>query len=136
MGLGGLTHPLILALGFGLAALWWRYRRADAEPEDALLLLALVLLLRCLLDPLTNSYYHLPFLMALAAWEGLRRRGAPLVTVAATLLIGVTIALAGGGASAAELNHFYLAWALPLAGVLGVLAFRPRTLPASLAEPA
>jgi hypothetical protein len=120
--LGAISHPLILAAGFALALLWW-HRRRDAQPEDALLLLALVMLVRCLLDPMTNSYYHLPFLMSLAAWEGLRRRGAPLLTVSATLLIAVTISLANGGMGLLALNRFYLAWALPLAALLGVLSF-------------
>ena len=131
--LAAISHPLILAVGFGLALLWWRTRRGT-RAEDALLLFALIMLVRCLLDPLTNSYYHLPFLMALAAWEGLRRRGAPLLTVASTLLIAFTMALANSGISAVELNRFYLAWALPLAGVLGVLVFRPQGSPAALPE--
>lgn len=123
--LAAISHPLILIAGFVLAALWWRYRRRDAEPEDALLLLALIMLVRCLLDPLTNSYYHLPLLMALAGWEGLRRRGAPVLTVTSATLLALTMWFAGGGPSLIELNHFYLAWALPLAGLLGVLAFAP-----------
>jgi RsiW-degrading membrane proteinase PrsW (M82 family) len=133
--LAAITHPLILIAGFGLALAWWRCRRG-APPEDALLLLALILLVRCLLDPMTNSYYHLPFLVSLAAWEGLRRRGAPLLTVAATLLIGLTISLASSGADLVQLNRFYLAWTLPLAGLLAALAFRPQPEPAALAEPA
>jgi len=133
-GLAELTHPLIVAAGLALAAAWWRYRR-EAEPEDALLLLALIMLVRCLLDPITNGYYHLPFLMALAAWEGLRRRGAPLLTVASALLLGLTISLANGGVDPVTLNRFYLAWALPLAGLLGMLAFRPQPAPAALPEP-
>ncbi|HEY1597687.1 MAG TPA: glycosyltransferase 87 family protein [Thermoleophilaceae bacterium] len=133
--LAAITHPLILGTGFLLALLWWR-RRPDAVPEDALLLLALILLLRCLLDPMTNSYYHLPFLMALASWEGLRRRGAPLLTVASTLMIGLTISTANSGVTLVQLNRLYLAWALPLAAVLGLLAFRPQPASASIAEPA
>jgi hypothetical protein len=133
--LAAISHPLILGAGMVLALLWWRYRR-DVQPEDALLLVALIMLVRCLLDPMTNSYYHLPFLMSLAAWEGLRRRGAPVLTVASTLLIGFTISLAGSGIRLVDLNHFYLAWALPLAGLLGMLAFRPPPLPAGLPEPA
>ncbi|HEX6457648.1 MAG TPA: glycosyltransferase 87 family protein [Thermoleophilaceae bacterium] len=121
--IGTIAHPLILMAGFALALAWWRLRRG-APREDALLLLALILLVRCLLDPITNGYYHLPFLMALAAWEGLRRRGAPLLTPAAALLIALTSALAKGGITLVQLNAFYLSWALPFAGLLGVLAFR------------
>jgi hypothetical protein len=133
--LAAISHPLILAVGFALALLWWRYRR-DAQAEDALLLLALILLVRCLLDPMTNSYYHLPFLMALASWEGLRRRGAPVLTVISTLLVALTISMAGSSITLVQLNGLYLAWALPLAAVLGLLAFRPQPAPAGLAEPA
>jgi hypothetical protein len=122
--LAAITHPLILVVGFALALVWWRYR-SDDSPEDALLLFALILLIRCLLDPMTNSYYHLPFLMALAAWEGLRRRGAPLLTVGATLLIGLTLAVANSGVGLIQLNRFYLTWAIPLTILLGVFAFRP-----------
>jgi glycosyl transferase family 87 len=122
--LAAASHPLILAIGFALALAWWRARR-DAHPEDALALLALIFLVRCLLDPMTNSYYHLPVLMSLAAWEGLRRERGPVLTVATTLLIALTMALAGGGLAGVQLNRFYLVWALPLAGVLGLLAFRP-----------
>lgn len=124
--LAAVSHPLILAAGFAIALAWWLRRRPVSAAEDALLVLALILLLRCLLDPMTNGYYHLPFLTALAAWEGLRRRGAPLLTVAATTLIGLTIWLAHGDAGLVVLNRFYLAWALPLAGLLGLLAFHPR----------
>jgi hypothetical protein len=134
--LGAVSHPLILVSGAALAVGWWRYRRDGAQPEDALLLLALIMLVRCVLDPISNSYYHLPFLMSLAAWEGLRRRGAPVLSLSAALLIGITIWLANGGIGLAELNRFYLAWALPLAAGLGLLAFRPRALPASMPEPA
>jgi hypothetical protein len=122
--LAAASHPLILAVGFALGIVWWRARR-DAEPEEVLALLALVFLVRCLLDPMTNSYYHLPMLMSLAAWEGLRRDRAPFFTVATTLLIALTMALGSGGLPGARLNLVYLAWALPLAGVLGLLAFRP-----------
>jgi hypothetical protein len=122
--LAALAHPLILVSGFVLAAAWWRYRR-DAEPEDALLLLALIMLVRCLLDPMTNSYYHLPFLMSLAAWEGLRRNGMPFLTVASTLLLALTSSLVNSGASLVAVNHFYLAWTLPLAGLLAAMTFAP-----------
>jgi Glycosyltransferase family 87 len=133
--MAAISHPLILATGFGLALLWWR-RRRDAAPEDALLLLALILLVRCLLDPITNSYYHLAFLVSLAAWEGLRTRGLPVLTVISTLLVAVTVAVANNGLAPVDLSRLYLAWALPLAGLLAVLAFRPERAGAGIAEPA
>jgi hypothetical protein len=42
------------------------------------------------------------------------------------------MALANSGISAVELNRLYLAWALPLAGLLAVLVFRPQASPAAL----
>jgi len=129
--LGAISHPLVLLVGAALALAWWP-RRRTAAPEDALLLLALILLARCLLDPLTNSYYHLPFLVALAAWEGLRREGPPLITVTASLFLGLTISFASGGVSLVDLNRFYLLWTLPLAALLAMLAYAPRRAPAGL----
>jgi RsiW-degrading membrane proteinase PrsW (M82 family) len=129
--IGSLTHPLILVVGAALALAWWP-RRKTAHPEDALLLIALIMLSRCLLDPLTNSYYHLPFLVSLAAWEGLRREGAPLLTVAATLFLGFTMSLANSGVNLEYVNRFYLLWTLPFAAVLAVQLYRPRRAPAFL----
>jgi hypothetical protein len=66
-----ISHPLIVALMLPLTiACFWRRRHGrGATPHDAMLLLALLLLLRCVLDPWDNSYYPLPFLFALLAWE-------------------------------------------------------------------
>jgi Glycosyltransferase family 87 len=133
--IGAISHPLVLIVGAALALAWWP-RRRTAQPEDALLLIALILLVRCLLDPLTNSYYHLPFLVSLAAWEGLRRDGAPVLTVAASLFLGLTISLVNSGINLAEVNHFYLLWTLPFAAYLAVLAYRPRRAAALLPETA
>ena len=64
------SHPLVLAAGLALAAaLWLRSRRTALSERDALLALALVLLLRCLLDTWDTVYYPLPFVFALLAWE-------------------------------------------------------------------
>jgi hypothetical protein len=63
------------------AAIGWRYRRigADRDPANAIGVLALLMLLRCTLDPeLTTNYYLLPALMALLAWEALTRPTSPL----------------------------------------------------------
>jgi len=79
--LGGRAHLLIVWLGLPLtlAAVRRRTRRADA-----LLLLALLLLLRCWLDPWDNVYYPLPFIFALLAWETSVARRAPIGAAAAT----------------------------------------------------
>jgi len=85
---------------------------------EGLLLLALVFLLRCQLDPWNTSYYALPFLLALAAWEVVGARRAPLLSLAATVMTWVSFErlplLVSPDAQAA----FYLAWSVPLAIVL------------------
>ena len=60
-----------------------------------LALLALLFLLRCLLDPVDNAYYHVPFLLSLMAWEGLVRRGLPLVSILSSVTIYYAIYKAG-----------------------------------------
>jgi hypothetical protein len=41
------------------------------------------------LDPQDLFYYHLPLIVALAAWEGYARRGAPWLTLSSLLLLYV-----------------------------------------------
>ena len=110
---GDISHPLILAVELPLGALlWWRRRRqpiapapataqtrgqrrdaahatgASPRPErEALLLLALLLLLRCMLDTWDTAYYLLPFLLALTTWETRAgARGLPALALASTAL--------------------------------------------------
>jgi hypothetical protein len=88
--IANVTHPLIVALGVPLSGLvWWRARRATRIAGalvrvDALGLLALLLLMRCMLDPWDDVYYPLPFLIALLSWEALRWRRPPVYALAAT----------------------------------------------------
>jgi hypothetical protein len=78
--LGSVSHALIVLIGVPLTLLAARIRR----PVDPLLLLALLLLLRCALDPWDNIYYPLPLILALASWESLRLARPPLYAMAAT----------------------------------------------------
>ena len=67
-----ISHPLIIAIMPPLTALYaWRRRGARARPgrEHVFMLLAVLLALRCVLDPWDISYYALPFLIALLTWE-------------------------------------------------------------------
>ena len=50
-------------------------------------MLALVMLLRGMLDPWNEIYYQLPFLVSLGAWEVCSGRRAPLFTLAASILV-------------------------------------------------
>jgi hypothetical protein len=86
--LAGVGHTLPVALAVPLSLLYaWRRRTApERRGQDALLLLALLLLLRCALDPWDIVYYPVPFLMALLAWEGTRVARPPLIALAASLV--------------------------------------------------
>ena len=80
-----LGHTLPLAImgpivvGYAL-----RTRHAPATRRDgAMLVLALLLLLRCVLDPWDTVYYPLPFLLGLIAWETSVTERVPLVALLA-----------------------------------------------------
>ncbi len=99
--LQGLAHPLIVAIvvPLTLLCLGLRHRGSPRPRHEALLLLMLVLLLRCMLDPWDNTYYPLPFLLALLAWEVLSFDRAPV------------LALVGSGAA-----WFVFQWAVHARG--------------------
>jgi hypothetical protein len=80
--LEGRAHMLIVWIGLPLG---WLAARRRMRREDALALLALLALLRCMLDPWDLVYYPLPFILALLSWETLVRRRPPFGALAATL---------------------------------------------------
>jgi hypothetical protein len=129
---GTISHPLILATAPALlAALWPRSRRVALPERQALLALALVLLLRCLLDTWDESYYLLPFVLALLAWEiDTAPRRPPLLALACSGLAWVNFQWLELHASADVQAAVFLAWSLPLALWLGV-----RLLAAGRQEP-
>jgi len=99
------AHPLValLTLGLGIAAL--RARRA----LDPLALLALLMLLRCALDPWNHAYYHAPFLAALIAWEVLEERRAPWLSAIAAAFLGIVF-----GLHLPLSDVLYALWAVPM----------------------
>lgn len=125
-----ISHPVIVAIGVLLAFLLWR--RRERRPEDALLLLALVFLLRCLLDNWNIDYYHAPFLLSLLAWETARRPGLPYLSMAVVMALSIsfwplfTKVFTGSAPYAPTLNAIYLAWTLPLAAYLALELYWPR----------
>jgi Glycosyltransferase family 87 len=125
---GAISHPLVLAAGALIAAaLWLRSRRAALPQQDALLALALVLLLRCLLDTWDTVYYPLPFVLALLAWEvRLDTRRPPVLALASSVLVWVSFRWLPAHVSADAQAAAFLAWSLPLAGWLGVRLLSPR----------
>jgi Glycosyltransferase family 87 len=130
--LPGVTHPLILALGLGLAGALWLQRRhrtgARAVGErDALLVLTLAMLVRCMLDNWDVMYYLLPFVFALLAWEV---RGAakhpPVLALSTTALAWISFQWLPSHASPDVQATFFLAWSVPLAVGLALALYAPR----------
>jgi hypothetical protein len=126
--LSPLTHPLIAFLVLPLSLLWARVRGAAPriDGEQVLALLALLLLLRCVLDPWNNVYYELPFLLALLAWEALQRpERPPILALAATVAVWVTFQRAPAWLSPDMQSACFLVWSLPLAAWLARETFAP-----------
>jgi Glycosyltransferase family 87 len=171
---GSVSHPLVIAMGLALTVtLWLRRRRpAPSAPtatsgssapdrsggrilpaRDALLALALVLLLRCVLDTWDTVYYPLPFVLALLAWEvhghdrlgtqrgwlggakrhALGRRSPrapsdrpPVLALSSTVLAWISFQWLPSHVSPDVQSAFFLAWSLPLAAVLGRWLYAPR----------
>jgi hypothetical protein len=120
-----ILHPLIVLLAVPLtAAFWLRRRRLDAH--DVFALLALLFLLRCLLDPVDNAYYHVPFLVSLVAWESLAGRRVPVLGMLASVAIWFVIYKAHVSDAFAARNAFYLLVTLPFGAWLGATLFGPR----------
>jgi hypothetical protein len=107
--LGLVARPLIVAMGLALPLIFARRVAADLQ-RRALPLLALVMLLRCGLDPADNGYYHVPFFMALLAADGLSGRFYATAAACVFLQFPTTFQ-----PSAEALNVFYISWAIPFA---------------------
>jgi hypothetical protein len=110
-----LTVPLLL-------------RRRRLSRADPLLFLAFVLLLRCVLDPFDNPYYHLPFLFAFLAWEALTVRGIPIVAafVSGAFLLQTALAESLTGIPGYTTHSAaYLAWSLPLLAFMALRLYAP-----------
>src|SRR6185437_2338071 len=89
--IGSLGHTLPVAVMPVLTGLYaWLRRAARCRRDDALLLLALLLAARCVLDPWDISYYSLPFLVALGSWEAVSSRRLPVVSLMATFGVWFT----------------------------------------------
>ena len=119
------ARPLVVLVPLLLALVYAAMSRRRAW-HDALLLLALVFLLRCLLDPWNISYYSLPFLLALLAWETHARVGVPALSIVATLLTWVSFEQVPTFASPDAQAAFYLVWTAPLALALAWRLLDPR----------
>jgi hypothetical protein len=128
--LGFLPRPLIVAVTAALALLY--RRRPGPDTEGVLGLLALCFLVRGMLDPISPAYYYVPFVMALATWEGLRQRGLPLLTLASAGALFVLFFVARGednflSHERALVTVLYLLWALPMTALIARRVYRLRS---------
>ena len=127
--------PLIVLSALPLSALWRRRRAGGAPVTDALLLLSLLLLLRCVLDPWNLIYYHLPLVLSLTAWEVIGCRRLPVLALAVTGLAWLNFEM-WQPSDPNWLFFLYFAWVLPLAlYIVRKLFARPERAPA-IAAPA
>lgn len=120
--LSPIPRPLIILLAVPLSLAAARVRGRHAE--DALLLLALLLLLRCVLDPWNTAYYALPGIVALAAFAVVRG-AAPWGALAMTVLAWVTLTVLPSWITPDLQAVSYLAWALPATAILSYRLYRP-----------
>ena len=128
--LSGITHPLIAAMAAPLSALYVLRRRGRARgrTSDPLLLLALLMLLRCLLDPWDFVYYPLPFLLALLAWEVENFDRPPVASMTATAvawLLMYETAMPILGIPQDVQSAMFLVAAVSAALIIGVTLYAP-----------
>jgi hypothetical protein len=88
-----------------------------AGTDAALALLALLFLLRCMLDPSNHVYYQLPFVFALLAWDSRVSRG-PIRAMLATGLLWLVFHTISGIGSLPVQYAAYMLVAVPFAIVL------------------
>lgn len=109
--------------------------QAPRSATDVLGLLALLFLLRCVLDTWDTSYYMLPCVLALLAWESIgaplpstpRNRRLPLLAASCTALSWLSFQWLPLHAGADIQSAVFLAWTLPLAAALGVRLYAPQS---------
>jgi hypothetical protein len=90
------------------------------RPADMFVVLALIFLARCALDPWNHEYYHVPFLTALACWEVLARKRAPVATLASSAILWLVFVRLVGDTGGAPLGAdiVYMVWAATAATAL------------------
>jgi hypothetical protein len=122
--LSSISHPLLVLVAVPLSLLAWRRR------SDPLLLLALLFMLRCILDPWNTAYYALPAIIALVTCEAWRCERPPLLALALTMATWAMWEWVVPAASADVESLVYLSWSLPFAALLAWRLYAP-ALPAT-----
>lgn len=145
---GTISHPLIVLLGLPLSLAAWVRLRRDLAPVGlraagaralsqgihsahmrrresvALLLLALLLLERCMFDTWDIVYYPLPFVLALGAWETLHLGRVPLLALAGSVAVWGEWQWLPSYVSADAQAAFFAGWSIPLALGLAFALYR------------
>jgi hypothetical protein len=132
--ISSVSHPLVIGVVVPLTALSLNRRRREGAGAGSIagsrrlanpmLLLALLLLLRCMLDTWDNVYYPLPLVIALLVWETCSLGRAPLLALTTTALIWF-ISWRSLNLSVDLQSALFLAWSVPLALSLGSLLYLP-----------
>jgi hypothetical protein len=121
-----LSHPLILLAAVVVPLALARRRRSfHLSGADAMALLALLALLRCVLDPVNNLYYHEPLLLALLGWDALASRGLPLRALGGALALELASRWLGTSATSFA-NALYLSLAAGAALAIALELLRRR----------
>ena len=90
-------------------------------------LLALLFLIRCVFDPQTNAYYHVPLLLTLLAWDMQMRRNLPYTTLAVVAALVVMNSYIASPIGLYPASVFYFVWTAALAAYL-LMALRRRVV--------
>jgi hypothetical protein len=117
------AHWMVIALSGAAIAIWWRRGATSALP-----LLALLLLIRVMLDPRAHPYHLTPFVLAVAAAEVAARARFPWGTMGVAALLALTLKLFDSG-DWNTANAVFLAWSIPAAVALAAIAFRRERAP-------
>jgi hypothetical protein len=115
--LAGHERQLVAAIVLGTSLMLLPRVRRRGWP-DGLLLLAFAFQLRCLVDTWNVSYYAVPLVIALVTWELHAFKRAPVLSLAVTLCAWFTLVWLPPYALPDVQALAYLAWSIPLTGLL------------------
>jgi hypothetical protein len=120
-----LSHTLIVLAALPFALLLWRRR---LQATQALALLALLFLARCVFDPVDQDYFHVPFVLALLATE-VTAGAFPSFTLFAVGGLWLNFGVLHGSASPWLSAAVYVGWTAVVGVFLCGRVFGVRLLP-------
>jgi hypothetical protein len=115
--LAGHERQLVVAIVLGTSLMLLPRVRRRGWP-DGLLLLAFAFQVRCLVDTWNVSYYAVPLVIALVTWELHAFKRPPVLSLAVTLCAWFTLVWLPPYALPDVQALAYLAWSIPLTGLL------------------